>query len=252
MIAPAEAVDVVRRESARFDALLRGVPHDVSVPHLPRWTVGHLGAHLLGDFVWATRILTSRAAPRSGLRASRLRGEALCDRFTEAAAAMVAALEAAAADPGAPCPNFAEGEQGALGWWPRHQAHETTLHRWDLERAAGVPGPIDPALAADGVDELLHVYTARYAPHVLRVPLVLRAETDDGARRWLLAPRPGRGLAVERDRTSTAVPELGADPETLLLLLWRRRGVDEVPAGVDGGPEAVDALRALVAGPVTA
>lgn len=252
MISPLDAVGVVRREAARFAALLREVPHDRPVPHLPRWTVGHVGAHLAGDFVWATGIVTRRTAPAGGLRAVRQTGDALCARFDAAAAAMLDALEEAAADPGAPCPNFAEGTAGALGWWPRHQAHETTLHRWDVERAAGRPGPIMPALAADGVDELLGVYTRRYAPHRLDRPLVLRCTTDDLARSWLLAPTAGRGLDVVPEPAQAADLQVTTDPETLLLLLWRRWSLDEAAGRVDAAPAGAAALRALLAGPVTA
>ena len=47
-----------------------------------------------------------------------------------------------------------------VGWVRRRQAHEALIHRVDAEQtlaAAGgpAPGPIDPELAADGVDEIL-------------------------------------------------------------------------------------------------
>jgi hypothetical protein len=36
-------------------------------------------------------------------------------------------------------------------------AHETAVHRFDAELAAGTPTPIEADLAADGVDEILGV-----------------------------------------------------------------------------------------------
>jgi hypothetical protein len=43
-------------------------------------------------------------------------------------------------------------------FWPRRQAQETAVHRWDAQRAVGEPEPIEPGLAADGIDELLEVW----------------------------------------------------------------------------------------------
>jgi uncharacterized protein (TIGR03083 family) len=40
----------------------------------------------------------------------------------------------------------------------RRLAMETTIHRWDAEEAHGIAGPIDDALARDGIDEMLMMF----------------------------------------------------------------------------------------------
>src|SRR5918995_144022 len=45
----------------------------------------------------------------------------------------------------------------AVGFILRRQAHEALIHRVDAEQAAGVPSDVDPALASDGVHEVLAV-----------------------------------------------------------------------------------------------
>jgi hypothetical protein len=52
-----------------------------------------------------------------------------------------------------PRPNRAEKSRGRLGWWPRHQAHETTVYRWDLASVTGQYVAIDAWLGAGGIGE---------------------------------------------------------------------------------------------------
>src|SRR5258706_8497819 len=40
-----------------------------------------------------------------------------------------------------------------VGFWRRRQAHETAMHRVDAQLASGAAEPIEPALAADAIDE---------------------------------------------------------------------------------------------------
>ena len=81
---------------------------------------------------------------------------------------------------------------------------------------------------------------------------MLRCTTDDLARSWLLAPTAGRGPDGVPGPAQAADLQVTTDPETLLLLLWRRWSLDEVAGRVDAAPAGAAALRALLAGPVTA
>ncbi|HLG00647.1 MAG TPA: maleylpyruvate isomerase family mycothiol-dependent enzyme [Acidimicrobiia bacterium] len=47
------------------------------------------------------------------------------------------------------------GRDQRKAFWFRRAAQELSMHCWDAENAAGVAAPIDPELAADGVDEVL-------------------------------------------------------------------------------------------------
>lgn len=159
---------------------------------------------------------------------------------------MVAALQDAAAHADEPCPNFADGARGVLGFWPRHQAHEVTVHRWDIEVACGTPTPIEAPFAADGVDELLHCYTARYRPHLLDRPLTLSCRDEESG--WSLTPAGGGRVNVERRADQTGA-DVEASAENLYLLLWRRLPPSAAGLRLRVPPEVLDRL---LLGPVTA
>ena len=253
----------------RSAELLLEVPGDVPLPHLPGWTVTDVGQHLAGDFVWATRAIRQRRMPRAGIRPVRVTGPALSGELHRLTEEMADALREAVDDPDGSCPNFAEGAAGRLGWWPRHQAFETVLHRWDLEVPTGRHDPVDPWLAADGVDELLHVYTRRYRPHRLAVPLVLRCRFGP-VTGWRLSPMPEGRVAVQRlgpaggdgqgegqgegpgegpGAGDAGAVTVAGDGTALLLALWRR--LEPAAAGLTVHGDA-GVLRDFLTGPVTA
>lgn len=240
-------VDIVRDRAEQFGALARTTPHELRLPHLRRWTVHDVVAHLTGDHAWALDILSTRRPPRRGLAKDRRRGDALCDRYDEVTTALVAALADAAREPDAPCPNFAEGTGGRAGWWPRHQAHEAVVHLWDLEAATGDHTPLDPLLSIDGITELFEVYTNRYDGQRLTRPLVLRCPDHGVAWRAEPATPAGRVHVTPTDPSGTA--DLDAPPDALLLALWHRLPADDARLVTHGDPTAV---RAFLRGPLTA
>ena len=159
---------------------------------------------------------------------------------------LLAALSDAAAAPDEPCPNFAQGDAGRTGWWPRHQAHEALVHLWDLESVTGGFAPRDPAIAADGVSELFATYTNRYPRQRLSRPIRLRAP---GVGAWRVEPR-GPGLVQGLPVDDAGPADLTAAPEVLLLALWHRIPTDDPRLEYADGA-AVD-VRAFLAGPLTA
>lgn len=243
---PPDLVAATADAANRFGSLAREVPHDRPVPFVRGWTVHHLVAHLTGDHEWALGIVTSREAPTTGLRVSRRRGERLLDRYDEVAAELLAALARAAEDPDLPCPNFAQGSAGTLGWWPRHQAHEASVHLADLEGAAGLEIVRDRELSADGVDELFETYADRYPGQRLAEPLVLRSP---GVATWRVEPA-GRGRLHGRRTDDQVAADLEADPTVLLLALWHRTAPDD--PRLRCAPGRADVVRRFLSGPLTA
>jgi uncharacterized protein (TIGR03083 family) len=69
--------------------------------------------------------------------------------FREGAALMTDVLEHT--DPRTPV--WAFGPNPCVGSWRLRMALETAVHRWDAQRGVGVPDPIDPVLAARGIEE---------------------------------------------------------------------------------------------------
>lgn len=210
-------------ETTAFAAVLRRVDHGAPVAACAPWTVTDLALHLGGVHRWAEAAAREGRGdhrPDDGPRES----GALADWYEAGARTLVATL--AELDPEATCWTFAP--PSVTGFWRRRQAMETAVHRWDAEHAAGAPGPIDPRLAADGVDEVVGTMFPRQVqrgratePH-LAVALV-SSDTGDA---WAL----GAG--------GTAGEVTGA-AEALLLLLWRRIQPDDPAFDVSGDRAAV-------------
>ena len=173
---------------------------------------------------------------------SKLNGLELCDWFDEGVEQLLAAFEANPLDDH--CPNFNPGSKNTVRWWARRQAHETTVHRWDIERAFERTTPIPPALAVDGIDEYLDVFVRTRGKQQLRAPLVLA--TTKPANAWTLTPadRPGR-VDVASGRATGVPTEINGSPEDILLLLWGRRLLPDTDIKVRGD---VDVAASLMAG----
>ena len=219
-------------EVRRFVTVLRQDPHGAAVEHCPGWTLTDLALHLGQVHRWAevaARDGHGRHQPPPGPREP----GALADWYEQGARALVSTL--AGLDPAESCWTFAPPP--VTGFWRRRQALETVVHRWDAENCAGLPSPIDPALASDGVDEVVRTMFPR------QVDLGRSSWPDDAVRfkasdtgdTWVL----GRG---------SPAGEVSGPAESLLLLLWRRRGPDDEGLRVDGD---VAAVRSALDRPLT-
>lgn len=220
---------VLRVEIDRIASLARSVDHDAPLLHLPGWTAGDCLAHLVGDYEWAASIVEQRRADPSGIVAHPATGTALADAFDDAAHRLVHALGRSLDDLDEPCPNFSDGTHGRVAFWFRRQAHESTVHRWDLEAPTGRHETIEADVAADGVDEALHVYTRRYGGQRLDRPIVLGC--DDVGASWLISPATidGDGTRVTIDRITgeqSAPVDVSGSAEGLLLAVQHRLDPD--------------------------
>jgi uncharacterized protein (TIGR03083 family) len=239
-----EYVDVVAAESRRISEVARRGPLTAPVPHIPGWTMESVVAHLGGVHRWAARTVRTRLLEGSHVDGQHT-GEALLSWFDEGAQELVDTL--LGVDPKEPCPNFSRGSQETVFWWHRRQAHETTMHRWDVEAAAGDLTPIATEFADDGIDELFHTFTRARGKQVLAGPLVVRT-TDTGSA-WTLVPadKPGRVDLTTEEVSPIGV--LSGPAEQLLLALWKRIPLDDPDIAIEGDAGAV---RAFVAGPIAA
>ncbi len=216
---PASYLAHLRRELAAFEACLGG---DLSAPveHCGGWTLHDLADHLGGQNLWAAAAVTERrgdyqapAAPRDPA--------ALMTWFRGTGGVLLAALDA---DPSAPAWTIAPPP--TVGFWQRRRCLETLVHRWDAEHALGLGGPLDPALAADGVAEVIDTM----APRQVRLgrtsapPHAVRLIATDVPARWALGP-------------GDPVVTLRATAADLLLLLWGRLAAGDPAITCDGRPE---------------
>jgi hypothetical protein len=106
------------------------------------------------------------------------------------------------------------------------------VHRWDAEAASrAAPAPIEPALAADGIDEFFQFFTAWRRDGAEPLGGSVHVHATDGAGEWLVT-ESGERLAVSREHRRADAAARGTASE-LLLLLWRRLGLDAVEVAGD-------------------
>lgn len=226
-------VDAVVRDGERFGVVAELLDTGrtpvqgglaVPVPWTPAWTARDLVVHLGTVHRWVTGIL--RSATVEPPPAPRLPPhDDLHGWFALGLTELVATLRTT--DPDRPTWHMSPAADTA-GHWVHRQASEHLVHRLDLEAAAGLPHePVDPALAADGVTELLGVMVPRWA-HTgplagARAHVRVRATDVDAS--WAVGVHDGVvtvGTAAEPDA------ELSGTAEQLLRRLWGRPAEVEV------------------------
>jgi uncharacterized protein (TIGR03083 family) len=121
------------------------------VPTCPRWTVERLVGHIGRVHRWTAAWVSTGGSTEIERPPA---GEAVIDWARAGSGELLATLEAQG-DPEAPVNTWA-GRQPA-SFWPRRMAIETAVHRCDAQVATEALTPVDTALAADGIDELLTV-----------------------------------------------------------------------------------------------
>lgn len=154
MIDPGRLLDLFDAERTRLAEVAVG-RLDRPVPTCGNWDVAQLVAHTarVFAFVEATRAAGSVDAPVQvpGPEAD----HGVIDALRTAGDGVAAGLRAAEASD----PVWSWTDDRTVGFWRRRLAYETTIHRVDAELAVGLdPAPVDPDLAADGVDEWMTTY----------------------------------------------------------------------------------------------
>jgi uncharacterized protein (TIGR03083 family) len=248
-------VAAVEAESKRCLDALRAADLATDVPSCPGWTGADLAWHLAEvQRFWADIVARLLDDPGEHEKPERPPDEALLDLLEESSSALVAALRDRS--PEDRCWTW-HPDGGTVAWVARRQAHEALIHRADAEQVAGLPvSEADPALAADGVDEIVTVMIDSVPPWGTFTPerdaLTLLA-TETG-RRWTLqfgrvtgtGPESGRAYDLDAARvahehpTDTTVSGRAWD---LDLWLWGRG--DDNPLAISGDESLVRRLRAI-------
>lgn len=212
---------------------------DVDIDACPGWTVRDLVRHVSEIHLWAAAHVALRATKMWVEDVAELTAswpelgvfwpadDELAEHYLRTNANLVDELEGAPVDLdamtflAAPSP---------LAMWARRQAHEVAIHRFDAQRAAGVPTVFDAEFAADGIDELL----CAFAPRKKRFPvaetktmLVHATDTDD---RWRVTLSPD-GIATARDDGPADVTVRGRASD-IYLVMWNRS--DDTVVDVEG------------------
>ena len=259
-------LDHIESESARFRAVLADCEPDTPVPGCPDWTAADLLWHLARvQWFWST-IIRTRPAPPEGDDDDEVAGperpttyDGLLAAYDEHSTALLDELRRANPADTA----WSWSDEQTVGFTLRRQAHEALIHRLDAEQSAGAVSPLDPELAADGVDECLDVMFGgtpswgEFAPlpHFVRVDLSDRDESV-----WVQLGRfTGIDPAGEHHDVGDirVVPAPGAEPDAVVsgpapaldTWLWRRG--DDSQITVAGDRDVYDRFRLAVNHPIT-
>jgi hypothetical protein len=221
----------------RANAMAAGL--DAPVPTCPDWTVLDLVAHQGMVHRWATSHLRGRPIePPEPLERTGRESADVLGWFDDGATALLQAivdapddLEALVFLKDAPAPRL---------FWARRQCHETTVHAVDaLGARLGRPARaaetwIRPAVAVDGMDELLVGFVTRSEKGTFRgAPTRLLVRPDRADVAWLVDLDTDRPVRTRR-LASAGAGGVGADhvltgdPVDLYLRLWSRSAAEPV------------------------
>jgi uncharacterized protein (TIGR03083 family) len=237
----ADAVDRMRLAIASTDP-------EATAPSCPGWTAGDVAKHLGGVHLWAVKALSSTKSPGGKYPERPIGEEPLSDWYAGCAATLLDALKAT--PPSQPAWTFYEADRSA-GFWARRQVHETTIHRIDVEQAAGrshdngIDG-FSTELAADGIGEVLTVMMSRtlarrrtLSPEqVLPVPRRVAIVCPDAGRAWTVQLVEDR--LVVTDGAHDPVATISGSAAHTYLALWGRAPREELD--VSGDHDAAAAL----------
>ena len=196
-----------------------------TVPPCPGWTVRDAVTHIGGVHRWAASIVRDRLDHDPTLREEDLETPGSRDPvewFREGHAALVDTLRAAAPD--LQCYTFLP-TPSPRAFWTRRQAHETAIHRADVESASGAITPFPVEFAADGIAEVVNDFaTRRRSFRHVEAPRTLAVRPDDADGLTVTLAPDGVRSRPGADGAEATVSGTASD---LYLWLWNR------PAGVE-------------------
>jgi uncharacterized protein (TIGR03083 family) len=211
-------VDHLTADVERVAAVIEHGDLTAPIAACPGWDVRRLVVHLGMIHRWA-RHCAVHARPPADTDPFEPGDRDLGEWFRDGAAALAETLREL--DPGAPTWHPFTVEPVARVW-PRRQAHETAMHRWDAQSAIGTPDPIDPELASDGIDEYFEVAIPRLVVREgLTVPTSsFHVHCTDVDGEWLVWNEDGDYRMKRAHEKGDAA--LRGPAEAILLRLWGR------------------------------
>jgi uncharacterized protein (TIGR03083 family) len=232
-------------EATRFRAAITAAAPDAKVPTCPEWTAIDLLDHLTETY--DHKIQSMRLMRRPGVNDGIVRPGGPAERFDAALAELLAEFD----DRGPESLSYTwYGYDQTTGFWIRRMTHETLVHRADAELAAGLPvGPIDAALALDGIDEMLMVMLSwgsrtdrDWAHDTVAENDGLQIEVKAGSQSWTVICSVA-GIAIADGVAAGTTATVSGTPGEVLLWLWGRLPFDAL--AVEGDRAAVAALYEL-------
>ena len=228
-------LEAIERESATFaDTARLGL--EPRVPSCPEWNARDLVIHLGDVYTLWERIVGRRARDREtdvGPIRAQLREERAKEHveLRQAVESEVVQWFEGRARRLQETLTRADPEGQIWTWWredehplgvQRRMAHETGVHRWDMQLAHGRTQPIDAELARDGIDEIMDKFLPIGASESgeKRRGESYHFHRTDGEGEWLVTLDPD-GPVVQREHGKADVAVRGSASD-LLLFLWHR------------------------------
>ena len=209
---------------------------EADVPTCPDWTVRRLIGHQGMVHRWAAANLRGQAIDVDATERAGRRSPDPVDWLRDGAIGLVAAITESPEDVRAIV--FLNDAPGALDFWARRQCHETTIHAVDALSADLGRYPtsadtwIDPAVALDGIDELLAGFMTRNKSRLRSAePLVIGVVAEESPNGWLVetSDRPAVVTAAPREELTDRADVLLEGPAVAVYLtLWNRSDELEV------------------------
>ena len=222
----AEHVEALERETAAFAKALMRADADAQVPTCPEWTVRDLAKHHgTGMGFWTHVLCEGTGRPKPEIQEEP--GPAPALWFTQIAGFLIAELKATSPD--TEVWTWSPDDHSAR-FAARRITHETAVHRYDAQTAAGKTEPIDASLAADGIEEIFEMagnfaMVDNWIEAGRGTGQTLHLHSDEGDE-WLIAMNPD-GLDVRREHAKGDLAIRGAVSD-LELLLYNRPPIGEV------------------------
>jgi uncharacterized protein (TIGR03083 family) len=224
-----EHCDALEAQARGLADLLAGADLAAPVPTCPGWTVHDVADHVGTLYRWSAAHVATGAPARVSPATLALgsRNEHDPAWFAEGIAPMLATFRGCDPDRRA----WGWGAERRARFWPRRMLHETVVHRADAAFAIGREPAVEPAIAADGIDELLVnlPHAAYFAPALDELRgdderITLRA-TDTPVTWSIRLLAQGYAWDWSDGDADVTVTAAAAD---LLLLLYNRRRADDI------------------------
>jgi uncharacterized protein (TIGR03083 family) len=226
----AQHLDGLRAATVAFVRYADRAGLRADVPTCPDWSVRDLVAHQGMVHRWSAANLAGAEVDPDALEALGRGAPDPIEWLRDGAIEVAQAVTDAADD--VPALVFLNDAPPARQFWARRQCHETTIHAVDALAAALGRYPraedtwLEPALAVDGIDELLGGFLTRPRSRLRTEDDTTLVVAPDDAEDWWevhLGPRPPvttrrTGAPAEGDVELTG-PAVG-----LYLALWNRSG----------------------------
>jgi uncharacterized protein (TIGR03083 family) len=228
----AEHLSYLERDGIALAAAADSAGLEARVPGCPDWRVRDLVGHVGAVHRWAATIVGD-ALQGFEVTPAVVPGDAdLIDWYLAGHASLLETLRATAED--VDCATFLPAPS-PLAFWARRQALETAIHRTDAEAASGPVRPIDDALAADGIDEIVvgfGGFRREFEPGTIRLQ-------PAGGAAWRLQLGPDGVTATTPAGNDAADVTVRGSVSDVYQWLWNR------PAEVDivGDPDVAARWR---------